>query len=216
MKMKFFALSVLMFAGVNFVSAQSKTKDFIDNDNNKHDIRISVSDGTTQGSVDILGMGIEEAVTGSKRTDSKYSMVYGLGYRYSLNRFRIGADLGFGNSSSKLTLAGQNSPSIKESDLRFLVLPTAEFVYFKRRFVELYGTAAAGVSFDRHSESPLSDGKQAKSGAQQGSSKTNLTTGFAYQVNPIALRVGNNRVGGFIEAGLGHKGFVSASVSFKF
>lgn len=206
MKLKFFALSLFMVAAFNTVIAQNTTKDFISNDR-KHDIRVSVSDGLTQGSVNILGMGIEDAITGTKRTDSKYSLVYGLGYRYGINRFRVGADLGLGMSSSKLSSAGEKSPSVKEKELRFLVLPTAEFIYYKRRLVELYGSAAAGMNFTRHSETPIAKGE---------SGKTNMTSNFAYQVNPIALRIGNNRVGGFVEAGLGTKGFLSAGVSFKF
>lgn len=206
MKLKFFALSLFMVAGLNMVNAQNSTKDFVSNDR-KHDLRISVSDGLTQGSVDILGMGIEDAITGTKRSDSKYSLVYGFGYRYGINRFRVGADLGFGMSSSKLALVGESAPSIKEKELRLLILPTAEFVYYKRRLIELYGSAAAGMNFTRHSESPISKG---------GSSKANLSSSFAYQVNPIALRVGNDRVGGFVEAGLGTKGFLTAGVSFKF
>ena len=46
--------------------------------------------------------------------------------------------------------------------------------------------------------------------------KANFSTDFAYQVNPIAVRVGNERVGGFVEAGLGNKGFLTAGLSFKF
>lgn len=207
MKLKFFVLSLLMVAGVNMVNAQNSTKDYVSEDR-KHDIRLSVSDGLTQGTSDILGMGIADAVLGSKRSDSKTSLTYGFGYRYSINRFRLGADLDFGISSSKLALTGEKSPSIKEKDLRFLVLPTAEFVYFKRRLVELYGSAAAGVNLSRHSETALA--KNATAG------KSTLNTDFAYQVNPIALRVCNDRVGGFVEAGLGTKGFVTAGVSFKF
>ena len=94
--------------------------------------------------------------------------------------------------------------------MNFLVLPAAEFVYYKRGLVELYGTAAAGVNLSRHKESALTDaGKKAVQ-------KADLSTSFAYQVNPIALRVGNDRIGGFVEAGLGHKGFVTAGVSLKF
>lgn len=207
MKLKFLALSLLMVAGVNMVNAQNSTKDFVSEDR-KHDIRLSVSDGLTRGTSDILGMGIGDAILGTKRSDSKTSLTYGFGYRYRINRFRVGADLGFGMSSSKLALAGEQSPSIKEKDLRFLVLPTTEFVYFKRRLVELYGSAAAGVNLSRHTETVLT--KNATAG------KSSFSTDFAYQVNPIALRVGNNRVGGFVEAGLGTKGFVTAGVSFKF
>lgn len=154
MKLNFLALSLLMVAGVNMVNAQNTTKDFVSEDR-KHDIRLSVSDGLTQGTSNILGMGIGDAILGTKRSDSKTSLTYGFGYRYRINRFRVGADLGFGMSSSKLALAGEQSPSIKEKDLRFLVLPTAEFVYFKRRLVELYGSAAAGVNLSRHTEAGL-------------------------------------------------------------
>ena len=192
MKFKFIALSLCMLASANLVKGQ-ESKGFMTSEN-KHDIRLSVSDGLTQGSVDVLGMGLLDAVVGTKRTDANYSLVYGLGYRYSLGRFRVGADLGFSKSDNKLTLAGEQTPSLKESNMNFLVLPAAEFVYYKRGLVELYGSAA---------------GKAAVK-------KADLSTSFAYQVNPIALRVGNDRIGGFVEAGLGHKGFVTAGVSLKF
>ena len=86
---------------------------------NKHEIRLSVSDGLTQGSVDILGMGLADAVTGSKRTDENYSLVYGFGYRYSLGRFKVGTDLGFSSSNSKLALAGEQAPSLKREQCEF-------------------------------------------------------------------------------------------------
>lgn len=116
--------SLCMLASTNLVKGQGFTPS-----ENKHEIRLSVSDGLTQGTVDILGMGLVDAVTGSKRTDENYSLVYGFGYRYSLGRFKVGTDLGFSTSSSKLALAGEQTPSLKESNVNFLVLPAAEFVY---------------------------------------------------------------------------------------
>lgn len=192
MKFKVFVLSLCIFAGVNMANAQD----------NRHEIRVSVSDGLTQSAVDVLGLGLADAVTGSKRTDEKASIVYGLGYRYAVGRFRVGADLGFAHTTSKLTLSGDKMPSIKERELNFMILPTAEFVYLKSRLVELYGNASAGVSLKRHTETGLT--------------KADLNTSFAYQVNPIALRVGNETIGAFVEAGLGHKGFVTAGLSFRF
>lgn len=200
MKFKFIVLSLCLFAGVNLVNGQE----------NKHEIRISASDGLTQSTVDILGLGMADAITGSKRTDEKYSIVYGLSYRYSINRFRVGADFGFSHSSSKLTLEADKTPSIKERELNFMILPTAEFVYFKSKLVELYGNASAGVNLKSHKETGLTDaGKMA-------AQKADLKTSFAYQVNPIAVRIGNETIGAFLEAGLGHKGFVTAGVSFRF
>lgn len=200
MKFKVFVLSLCIFAGVNMANAQD----------NRHEIRVSVSDGLTQSAVDVLGLGLADAVTGSKRTDEKASIVYGLGYRYAVGRFRVGADLGFAHTTSKLTLSGEKMPSIKERELNFMILPTAEFVYLKSRLVELYGNASAGVSLKRHTETGLTEAGKAAA------AKADLNTSFAYQVNPIALRVGNETIGAFVEAGLGHKGFITAGLSFRF
>lgn len=200
MKFKVFVLSLCIFAGVNMANAQD----------NRHEIRVSVSDGLTQSAVDVLGLGLADAVTGSKRTDEKASIVYGFGYRYAVGRFRVGADLGFAHTTSKLTLSGDKMPSIKERELNFMILPTAEFVYLKSRLVELYGNASAGVSLKRHTETGLTEAGKAAA------AKADLNTSFAYQVNPIALRVGNETIGAFVEAGLGHKGFITAGLSFRF
>lgn len=200
MKFKVFVLSLCIFAGVNMANAQD----------NRHEIRVSVSDGLTQSAVDVLGLGLADAVTGSKRTDEKASIVYGLGYRYAVGRFRVGADLGFAHTTSKLTLSGDKMPSIKERELNFMILPTAEFVYLKSRLVDLYGNASAGVSLKRHTETGLTEAGKAAA------AKADLNTSFAYQVNPIALRVGNETIGAFVEAGLGHKGFITAGLSFRF
>lgn len=207
MKLRFMVLALCVAAGAGLTKAQNTVKETT---TGKHEIRVSVSDGLTQGSVDIMGMGLSDAVLGSKRTDQTFSMVYGVGYRYALGRFKVGADLGFSQSKSKLTLSGESSPSLKERELNFLVLPTAEFTYFKRSIVELYGSASAGVGLSKHTETGLTEaGKSA-------ADKPSLNTSFAYQVNPIAVRVGNDRVGGFLEAGFGNKGFFTAGVSVRF
>lgn len=210
MKIKVIALSLCMMAtSLTLVQGQNNKSD-VTPTGNRHEIRLSVSDGLTIGTTGILGMGLADAITGSKRTDENYSLVYGLGYRYSLKRFRVGADLGFARNSSQLTLNGESSPSLNEKELKFLILPTTEFTYFKRNLIELYGSAAAGVDLTRHTESPV------VSHSRDNIKKTDLSTSFAYQINPIALRVGNDRIGGFLEAGLGYKGFLTAGISLRF
>lgn len=209
MKLKFIALSLFIIASANVVNAQYSNK-VAASHTGKNEIRLSVSDGLTLVSVDIFGMGLADATLGSKRTDQKATLVYGIGYRREVNRFRLGCDFGFAQTTSKLTLAGDSAPSIKERELNFLILPTVEFTYYRHGVVELYGGASAGVDLIRHMESGLNDA--GKKLAQ----KANLSASFAYQVNPIAIRLGNNRIGGFLEAGLGHKGFLTAGVSMRF
>ena len=208
MKIKFIALLLCAAVSSNVAKGQETTHNA--QSMPRHEIRLSASDGLTLGLANVFGMGLSDAVTGSKRSDEKSSLVYSLGYRYSIARFRVGADLGFVQSTSKLTLIGETAPSLKEKDLNFMLLPTVEFVYFKRGVVELYGGASAGVNLVNHTEKSLN--QTATSNAK----KSDLSTTFAYQVNPIALRVGNQRIGGFLEAGLGYKGFVTAGVSLRF
>ena len=210
MKIKFIALLLCAAVSSSAVVKGQESNQNMPQSMNKHEIRLSASDGLTLGLANIFGMGLSDAVTGSKRSDETSSLVYGLGYRYSIYRFKVGADLGFSQSTSKLTLLGETAPSLKEKDLNFMLLPTVEFVYFKRGLVELYGGAAAGVNVVSHSETRLNKAvtTQAK--------KSDISTQFAYQINPIALRVGNHRIGGFLEAGLGYKGFVTAGVSLRF
>lgn len=208
MKIKFIALLLCAVVSSNVAKGQETTHNT--QSMNRHEIRLSASDGLILGLANVFGMGLSDAVTGSKRSDEKSSLVYSLGYRYSIARFRVGADLGFVQSTGKLTLIGETAPSLKEKDLNFMLLPTVEFVYFKRGVVELYGGAAAGVNLVNHTEKSLN--QTATSSAK----KSDLSTTFAYQVNPIALRVGNQRIGGFLEAGLGYKGFVTAGVSLRF
>lgn len=208
MKIKFIALLLCAAVSSNVAKGQETTHNT--QSMPRHEIRLAASDGLTLGLANVFGMGLTDAVIGSKRSDEKSSLVYSLGYRYSIARFRVGADLGFAQSTGKLTLAGETAPSLKEKDLNFMLLPTVEFVYFKRGVVELYGGASAGVNLVNHTEKSLN--KTAASSAK----KSDLSTNFAYQVNPIALRVGNQRIGGFLEAGLGYKGFVTAGVSLRF
>ena len=208
MKIKFIALLLCAAVSSNVAKGQETTHNA--QSMPRHEIRLSASDGLTLGLANVFGMGLSDAVTSSKRSDKKSSLVYSLGYRYSIAQFRVGADLGFVQSTSKLTLIGETAPSLKEKDLNFMLLPTVEFVYFKRGVVELYGGASAGVNLVNHTEKSLN--KTAASSAK----KNDLSTNFAYQVNPIALRVGNQRIGGFLEAGLGYKGFVTAGVSLRF
>lgn len=201
MNLKLIVLSFCVLASINLAKGQT---------DNRNQIRFSVSDGLTLSTVDILGTGISDAITGGKRSDQKGTLLYGLGYRYSLNRFKVGADLGFARSSSKLTLTGKSSPSIKEKNLNFLVLPTAEFVYLRKGLFEMYGSASAGINLSRHTEDALTEA------GRKNLSKSDLTTSFIYQVNPIGFSVGNDRIGGFVEVGLGSKGFLTAGLSLKF
>lgn len=210
MKTKFFILLICMLAGVTSMNAQGLNKN-VSSSSKKHEIRLSVSDGIPRTMAEILGIGLADALTGTKRSDAVSWGVYSLGYRYSINRFRIGSDLSFAYSQSKLTFLNDKNPSIKERELNLMVLPTFEYVYYQKGLIELYGSAAAGVDFSRTSYKKMAGVKETVP-----TFKSDFYTSFAWQLNPIAIRIGNDRIGGFLEAGIGHKGFLTAGVSIRF
>ena len=43
------------------------------------------------------------------------------------------------NTLRQAILKGEQAPSLKESNVNFMILPAAEFVYYKRGLFELYG-----------------------------------------------------------------------------
>ena len=212
MNIKFITTAAFaLFFTFNAQAQSSTSSDEARQSSRKHSVRISASDGLTLSGADFFGIGLSDALLGTQRSGQTATGVFALGYRYQLNRFRVGFDAGFAQVCSKITLAGDKSVSYKEKELNLMVLPTAEFVYLKRNLFELYGAAAAGMNLTRHTESACSEmGKaQAQSGATYGKE-------FAYQVNPIGVRVGNSRIGGFVEAGVGYRGFVTAGLTLGF
>lgn len=208
MRIKVFVLSLLLGTSFIQVYAQSSSRYVSES---KNEFRIGYSDGLTLGTASFWGIGLGDALTGTTRTDEQSGGVIGLGYRRHINRFRVGLDLGFASVTSKSDYAGSKQKDIKETQQNFLVMPVAEMVYYKKGLVELYGSVAAGVDITRIKETGLTP-----TGKEHADTKARTSSNFAFQVNPIALRIGNGRIGGFVEAGLGYKGFVTAGVSLKF
>ena len=67
MNLKAIILSLCVASSVSVARAESK---FTPSEK-KHDIRLSVSDGTTLTMTDIFGNGFSDALLGSKRSDEK-------------------------------------------------------------------------------------------------------------------------------------------------
>lgn len=211
MKIRLLIISLCVMNSVISLYAKSEKELFSSKSNKKHSINISVSDGITLGATSFWGIELAEALTGLKSSERNSSGVFAVGYRYSMNRFKVGGDFGFCLISRKVKSSDALEPLYKDKFWNFIILPTAEYVYFKRGWVELYGMASMGIDFTRQSQISISttDWKLQKF-------KTTLNTYFAYQVNPIAIRVGSGCIAGFLEAGFGYRGLVTAGISLKF
>ena len=177
-----------------------------------HEIRVSISDGLPLSITSFLGMGLADIFVGARRTDSQSSGVMSVGYRYVTSRIRAGIDLSVIGISSKLVYDDEVEPSAKEHVTYFMVLPTAEFTYYRHAAIEVYGTAAVGVNLSHKGYKGMNGGGE-RVAAQD---DAYLSSDFAFQINPIGLRLGSARIAGFIEAGLGYKGFVTVGTSYRF
>lgn len=177
----------------------------------KHDIRIWCSDALPLTIANCLGESLSNILTGYQSDNYSTGMI-GVGYRYTLSRFKVGTDLGFLRMNSKLTPYGESLPTLKEKTNHFLIIPTGEFAYYKKGILKLYGSAGAGVMLLRTEYTPLENKKQLNDMPY----RSDLSCNFAFQVNPIAIEIGNQRIGGYLEAGMGYKGFCTAGVIFKF
>lgn len=214
MKMRAVAIFLCIFLSVSFMFGSESMNITYAQKTNKHEIRLSFSDGIPLSVANFLGTGIGDAITGTRRESAQSSGVLGIGYRYSSDRWRVGGDFGFGFMTSDLHSLNDDLPFMSQDDLNFMILPAGELVYLKKRLVDIYGSASLGVMFTRINYSGYLNNMN--NSTDNSLYISNFYATFAFQINPVAIRVGNDRIGGFLELGVGYKGFLTAGVSIKF
>lgn len=113
---------------------------------------------------------------------------FSVGYRRLLNndRWTLGGDFSYAGITEKYEDGTKNTLSL------YSVMAATEYYYKKSGIFRLYGTVGVGGSF-----SPGS-------------------TGLAFQVNPIAMRIGTDRIAGFLEVGAGTKGLCNFGLEIGF
>ncbi|MEN5053888.1 hypothetical protein [Sphingobacterium kitahiroshimense] len=169
----------------------------------KHEIRIDYSDATPLVIADVFTNAFVSAISGSESSNEKAFGMLSAGYRYALsNRFSIGADLSYANASSDMKNKSTNEITYRKSNF-YMVLPTAKYSYVKRGIIDFYGTVASGAILANGSDR-----------TDHEKTTTNDII-FAFQVNPLGLRIGKDW-GGFLEAGYGFKGIFALGSSYRF
>lgn len=154
---------------------------------------------------DIFSHALVNGILGHEKTEFTTFGMAGVGYRYHLDRFSVGLDLGYSSEKEEVfKKASDKKPSQTFKVRRYIVLPTASYSYYKKGILDFYGSASAGIEFNTRKQDNIKN------------AKTTTDKAFAYQVSPLGLRIGNETIGGFVELGYGYKGFVSAGISFKF
>lgn len=150
----------------------------------KHEINVSYSDGVPMALVDGFANAFSSAILGQKTNSNTKSFGnIGLGYRNQITeRIRIGGDVALQQEETKITDKKDQFMG-KRTNLYIMVLPTISFSYIKTAWLDFYGTAGAGVLLNRYTQTVDSKASQ----------KDNMVD-FAFQVNPVGIRVGKKLV----------------------
>lgn len=200
---KLICMSVILCFFVTNIVAQDTHK--------KHEVRAGISDALPLTIGDGLLHGFSSAlssVTGysQKTFNEKHNVMWGLGYKYHFNhRFSVGVDIGILNSSKDTEFTKANDTYIVHRKTSFiLVLPTGQYNYLSREKVQLYGNLGVGLLSYSVDESK-----------DDGTTSGDNYAGFAFQLNPVGVRVGK-QFAGYAELGFGFKGIVNIGASIKF
>jgi hypothetical protein len=171
----------------------------------KHEVNLTYSDGIPMTFVEGFSNALSSAILGQKlNSETTSSGNFGLGYRYQITeRIRVGGDVAFQQEQTKQS-DKNNILIAKRTNNYFMVMPTLSFSYIKTEWLDFYGSAAAGVIMDRYTSTE----------PNKPAVKDN-NVDFAFQVNPAGIRIGK-KLGGFVEAGFGHRGIISAGLNYKF
>lgn len=161
------------------------------------------------GLFDDLGASLRATFEGYTKETKDKSMpgMVSIGYAYKLNSWlAVGGNLGISRFSSEVLMTSKDGSKpnelIDRNTIVFLLMPTGKFYYTQKPKVALYGLLGAGALFANKTE---------RNGALK---ETEKFSAFAFQVNPIGVRVGN-RFAGFGELGFGMKGFVTLGFNMK-
>ncbi|MEO8532690.1 MAG: hypothetical protein ABI441_03020 [Flavobacterium sp.] len=195
-------LAVLLFITTGTIKAQ---------DFGKNEFHVAYSDGFTLGAVNtfsnVLSTAIVDGFTGEKTkltSESSFGMLE-VGYKYQIGeRFRLGLDIGYQKYNEK-TVTEKTLKTVKREATFIVFMPNLNFSYIKTPLLDFYGSLGAGAV--------LTNEKVTESNNKKAATENQMD--FAWQVNPVGLRVGKS-LGGFAELGFGTKGFVTAGINYKF
>lgn len=147
----------------------------------------------------------------SNKTETYYSGARFVTLRYfPFNRLAIGASIGATEERGQYT--DRLNPSVISSTYnQHVTVVVLEFyyIYFFRKYVEVYTLLGAGPAFTTTETTTYLAPNT--TGATTSASEDR----FKIQYSPVGLRIGG-RLGAFVELGVGYKGIVNGGVSFKF
>lgn len=175
----------------------------------KSEIRLAYSDASFvlmgEGLANALSNTIVSGISGVKYKDAK-STTFGMfeaGYRYNIGeRLKIGGDISYLRTEDKFEKNKTNPKTVTRTSSYFMGTVMGQYSYIKTSLLDFYGSGGVGaIALSTKDE--------------VGGTYKDNALGFAFQINPVGLRVGKT-FGAFLELGYGYKGIATAGLSYKF
>lgn len=197
-----FAFLLLLIAS-NTLTAQSYDRSYL-----HHDLMISYGLPSTD-----LFLNISSSMLDDRFPDKRYirdnysgSGIISLTYRKvsKSEMFFWGGSASYNQTKGDLYNVGSLEGEIKRNFLTVAI--EGQYRYQNLKKVQLYSGVGIGYSIGNETlTASVGSGKQSSSGS---------INRFAWQINVIGMRLGNN-IGGFIELGYGYKGIINAGLSIQ-
>ncbi len=171
---------------------------------------ISVSAGTPTGFGSFVGLfkAIGEGIAagiGKSEYHTKHTGTYGIDYYYQMNSWlRVGGKAVYEGYNT--TVNDTLGVVVDKYNISFVsVMPSVQFSYLNKKLVKLYSGVDLGASFI------LCPDKK-----EDGTPYTSCQAIFAFNIVPIGIRVGNDKVYGLVETNLGYDAFIKAGIGVRF
>lgn len=160
-----------------------------------NNIDIQVSDATGETFVSAFAVAFAASASAIFKQDPNLEMTgwipflsAGYEYHFADTRWNVGGEAGYWHIGARTKDTGVVSHN------HLAVIAASGKIYYKPRGIcKLYGGVNLGLGVISSSEDPLFP---------------------AFQVNPIGMRLGNERVAFLLELGVGYRGIVQAGVTF--
>lgn len=222
MKSRVLQISLVIIAGIllpNASSAQQKEKALYYPPN---ELRLGVSDGapmqlfvTLGDVVSAITSDVFYSIAGMENTtitdtDESGTPNIGLAYLYHFNRWlSVGANLNYQRLKTEYSIKkADNLTEVAKANrtiTAIMLLPEVHFTYLNKPVVQLYGQIGLGaVMYFVH-----------KSSSAQPYDDHSALPVFAFQIDPIGVRVGK-KYAGFFQLGFGFKGIATLGFSARF
>ncbi|MBP6323703.1 MAG: hypothetical protein KA322_01595 [Chitinophagales bacterium] len=174
----------------------------------KNELNVFVGFFSWEQSLGIIGEGLfdfNSFIDTGYQVRPKVIHPIGISYKYYFSKkVCIKSSVSYARTRKLYSFTNPTSNYLRTDNI-YSIMVGAEWHYFNKRLVSLYSGLEIG-GFIWNTSVLNSENEKDRS-----------TQGYlAFQINALGIRIGNQKIGGFVEIGLGNNGLVNTGLSVKF